>query len=60
MVNLEGSFSYSSFRTVDQSAIQGVKTYPNPAYQDFRVEFQAGPNQNLRLNLMDVSGKIVQ
>lgn len=37
----------------------GLKAYPNPASTNLHVEFDAPASQNIKLQLMDYSGKVV-
>ena len=50
----------STVSTQDEKLISSVKTYPNPASDFIIIEWKDGVKETVRINLVDVSGKIVK
>lgn len=59
MVDLDGSFEYSTVRAVSFDGEKSWKVFPNPAEKKIFVEFEEKPGRALKFEVSDVAGRTV-
>lgn len=59
MVDLDGSFEYSTVRAVNFDGEKPWKLFPNPAEKKIFVEFEEKPGRALQFTISDVAGRVV-
>lgn len=60
IVDLDGSIEYSEIRQIGGSNLSSVTVFPNPATDYIRVSTGSSANNNLSIQLINSSGKVLE
>ena len=60
IVDKDGSFTYSSLRSVIFGETQSWMVYPNPSTGNFHLVYQLNSGQELHVNIIDAKGSLVK
>ncbi len=60
MINLDGSFNYSSIQSIKISISNSIKVFPNPTKEFLYVQLNESPNSTTKIIIINAVGQQVQ